>query len=116
MKSAPNIDLLRMPGTPSNTNSSIQESEESFSSETASSYYDDPHNREDLFLPLANHSLQFINEKEASNPKRYKRLKCCICKKNTHHRCVPCKKSYCKSCAFIKHAEMNPRFSSYCPK
>ena len=81
-------------------------------SDTRSSFYESGSNREPLFLPLPNHCLTFIDEKENSNSSRYKRLKCTMCKRNTHHRCLQCSKAYCKDCAFKKHIEMNPNFAS----
>ena len=79
--------------------------------ETRSSIYNDPSNREDLHLPMPNHTLRFINDREASNPNRFKRLKCCSCKRNTHHYCETCAKAYCKDCAYKVHIMINPRFS-----
>ena len=77
----------------------------------SSSIYENPKNREDLFLPLPHHILSFIDEREKSNPKRYKRYKCCMCKRNTHHRCLKCAKAFCKECAFKKHISMNPNYA-----
>ena len=86
------------------------EEDNSRSSVTSSSDYDKECNREDLFLPLPNHCLSFINEKESSDGKRFKRLKCSMCKRNTHHRCIPCNKAFCKDCAFKKHIQMNKHY------
>ena len=88
----------------------VQATSES-SSTTSTSYYNNPTNREELFLPLPNHSLTFIDERERSNPNRFKRYKCMLCKRNTHHRCLTCNKAFCKECAFKKHISMNPMYA-----
>ena len=84
----------------------LEEIEKAETSETRSSYYENPRNREDVYLPMPDHSLQFIHEKENSDSKRYKRLKCSICGRNTHFRCVVCVKAFCKECGYKFHLSM----------